>query len=57
MLEHLNQNIESRKDGVSIGIYNVIERFKLYYGVENIECAFTNLNGANTDIFIRKRKD
>ena len=57
VLEHLNQNIETRKDGTTIGIYNVIERFKLYYGAENIECAFSNLNGAHTDIFIKKRKD
>ena len=57
VLEHLNQNIENRKDGMTIGIYNVIERFKLYYGAEHIECAFSNMNGAHIDIFIRKRKD
>lgn len=56
VLKHLNLNIETRKDGTTIGIYNVIERFKLYYGAESIECAFSNADGAHSDIFIRKGK-
>lgn len=37
-----------------IGIYNVIQRFKLYYGDENAVFAFSNDYGAKVDIFIRE---
>ncbi len=37
-----------------IGIYNVIQRFKLYFGGENAVFAFSNDYGAKVDIFIRE---
>lgn len=37
-----------------IGIYNVIQRFKLYFGEENAMFAFANDYGARIDIFIRE---
>lgn len=36
-----------------IGVYNVIQRFLLYFGKENVGFAFSNQQGAQVDIFIK----
>ncbi len=54
MLVSLNEGQEPSKDGRHVGIYNVMQRFILYYGKENVLFAFSNMNGACVDIFIRE---
>lgn len=40
--------------GEHIGIYNVIQRFQLYFGKENVGFAFANENGAVVEIYVKK---
>ena len=40
-------------NGGHIGVYNVIQRFLLYFGRENVGFAFSNNEGAQVDIFIK----
>lgn len=48
---------EEKTDFVqSLGIRNVMKRFQLIYGEENAQFAFSNLNGANVDIFVKISK-
>ena len=54
MLASLNECQDPSKDGHHVGIYNVMQRFILYYGKENVLFAFSNMNGACVDIFIKE---
>ena len=54
MLVSLNECQDPSKDGHHVGIYNVMQRFILYYGKENVLFAFSNMNGACVDIFIKE---
>ncbi len=54
-LKCLNRYQQIEKPTESIGIYNVIQRFILSYGKDGVLFAFYNQNGANTDIFIRRK--
>lgn len=60
-LSEYNYYDQSSNHGEHVGIYNVIQRFLLYYGRENVWFAFSNNNGAQVDIFIKncrqERKD
>lgn len=40
-------------NGGHIGVYNVIQRFLLYFGRERVGFAFSNQQGAQVDIFIK----
>jgi two-component system sensor histidine kinase YesM len=53
-LKHLNNYLDDRQPEQSIGIYNVIKRYLLYYGEGNVWFAFSNMNGSHIDIFIKK---
>ncbi len=53
LLKKLNQYEVTERKGESVGIYNVMQRFWLYFGRENVLFAFSNMEGANVDIFIR----
>lgn len=65
LLKTLNQGEMAQQEGNSVGICNVMQRFWLYFGKENVLFAFSNMEGANVDIFIHlmgqkqeeKRKD
>ena len=54
MLEKLNLCETPDADGHHIGIYNVMQRFILYYGQDRVLFAFSNIDGAHVDIFIRE---
>ena len=53
LLKKLNQYEVTERKGESVGVYNVMQRFWLYFGRENVLFAFSNMEGANVDIFIR----
>ena len=53
MLNKLNFQLKTLTEEGHIGIYNVIQRYKLQFGKENIIVAFSNYEGASTEIFIR----
>ena len=55
VLEKLNLcGVENpNSDEHHIGIYNVIQRFILYYGRERVLFGFSNIDGAHADIFVR----
>ncbi len=50
----LNNYEKPEKTGRSIGIYNVIQRFMLYYGEDKVLFGFSNMGGAHVDIFIQE---
>lgn len=50
---YLNNYLENPQTEQSIGIYNVIQRYLLYFGEDNVWFAFSNMGGANIDIFIK----
>ncbi len=50
----LNNYEKPEKNGRSIGIYNVIQRFMLYYGEDKVLFGFSNMGGAHVDIFIQE---
>ena len=54
MIQKLNSNDKDIKLKETVGITNVIQRFQLCYGEENVLFAFSNTNGANIDIFIKE---
>lgn len=56
-IEILNHYNEEKADRQSIGIHNVIERFLLFFGEENVLFAFSNMDGAQIDIYIKKERD
>lgn len=56
-LTEYNYYEEKKDNGGHIGIYNVIQRFILYYGRENVAFAFSNHNGAQVDIFIKNYEE
>lgn len=56
-LSEYNYYDEKKNHGGHIGIHNVIQRFLLYYGRENVGFAFSNHNGAQVDIFIRNYRE
>lgn len=56
-LSEYNYYDEKRNCGGHIGIHNVIQRFLLYYGRENVGFAFSNHNGAQVDIFIKNHRE
>lgn len=51
-LDKLNHIEEYSSYEGHVGIYNVIRRFKLYYGNDRVWFAFSNQSGALIDIFI-----
>lgn len=55
LLRQLNNYEEPCRDGHRIGIYNVIQRFILYYGRDQMWFAFSNMDGAHVDIFIKDK--
>lgn len=50
----LNNYQDNQQPEQSIGIYNVIKRYLLYFGEENVWFAFSNMNGSHVDIYIKK---
>ncbi len=57
LLRALNQGETAQTEGHSVGIHNVMQRFWLYFGRENVLFAFSNMEGANVDIFIRQTEE
>lgn len=55
-IEQLNHYESVTHNTDSIGINNVIERFLLYFGRENVMFTFSNKNGALIDIYIKKEE-
>ncbi len=53
MLDKLNFQINTLTEEGHLGIYNVIQRYKLQYGKDKVIVAFSNYEGASTEIFIR----
>ncbi|HHV11670.1 MAG TPA: histidine kinase [Clostridiales bacterium] len=53
MLKKLNFELESLPAEGHIGIYNVIQRYRLQFGEENVIFAHSNYEGAFTEIFIK----
>lgn len=53
VLRDLNNSEIRPNEGQSIGIFNVMQRFHLYYGEGNVLFAFSNMSGAHIDIFIK----
>jgi two-component system sensor histidine kinase YesM len=56
-LKQLNNYLDNQKPEQAIGINNVIQRYLLYFGEENVWFAFSNMNGSHIDIYIRVRRD
>lgn len=54
VLQKLNSERTMQTDEVGIGIYNVMQRFYLFFGKENVLFAFSNMDGANIDIFVKR---
>lgn len=52
MLKELNDNNHKAEESDTVGMLNVIRRFQLYYGEDRVLFAFSNMKGANIDIFI-----
>ena len=55
-LKCLNAYETPENNGRSIGIYNVIARFFLYFGQDNVLFGFSNMDGAHVDIFIKEKE-
>ncbi len=53
MLKKLNFVLEALPAEGHIGIYNVIQRYRLQFGEENVIFAHSNYEGAFTEIFIK----
>lgn len=53
MLKKLNFGLDSLPAEGHIGIYNVIQRFKLQFGEEQVIFAHSNYEGAFTEVFIK----
>lgn len=57
-LKQLNHYTGTEQGGEHIGIYNVMQRFFLFYGKEQTGFAFSDLHpGARTEIFIRQKEE
>jgi len=56
MLDKLNFQINTLIEEGHLGIYNVIQRYKLQYGKDKVIIAFSNYEGASTEIFIRGQR-
>lgn len=54
MMDLLNRGEDPSSNGRHMGIYNVMQRLELYYGKEYVLCAFSNMDGAHVDIFIKE---
>jgi Predicted signal transduction protein with a C-terminal ATPase domain len=52
-IKYLNNYLNNQQPDQSIGIYNVIQRYLLYYGEGNVWFAFSNMNGSHIDIYIK----
>lgn len=52
-LYKLNFQIKMLSEEGHLGIYNVIQRYKLHYGKDKVIFAFSNYEGASTEIFIK----
>ena len=57
MLELYNYMEEDNTIENRIGIYNVIQRFRLSFGKENVAFAFMNIDGAVVEIYIKRVKN
>ncbi len=56
-LRKLNFDIESLIGKGHRGIYNVVQRYNLQFGKENVIFAYSNYKGAFTEIFIKIREE
>ncbi len=57
VLELLNNGKETEKNGICVGLWNVVNRFKVLYG-EDFAITFSNNNGAQIEImFLMKEEE
>ena len=54
MLDQLNFHRNTLAEEGHLGIYNVIQRYKLQYGKDKVIVAFSNYEGASTELFIKE---
>lgn len=53
IMNQLNFHIHELAEEGHLGIYNIVQRYKLFYGKEKVEIVFSNYLGASTEFFLR----